>query len=510
MLYTILKGSGGMLEFLLSYHTTILQTSWLLILLSSVVCVAISFENRPPVKTLSWLLVLILLPGLGLIFFLLFGENLRKSKWNQRRQTIQEYLESEDVKAIFDPETLDTLAKRSQEDIYYEIADRNIMHMVLRSGQAPITINNHIDIYTEGQRKFEQMMEDIANAKHHIHLEYFIIKDCVLGRKLHALLLQKAQEGVEIRLLYDDIGSWRLYFKPSFMHTLRKAGIEAKSYVQARFPYLHRKLNYRNHRKICVIDGQIGYVGGLNIGDEYVHQDEYFGFWRDTHLRIEGPAVYFLQTVFITDWLVVTGRRLLSEKYFPKQKPQRDTSIVQIATSGADSPNQTIYEAYFYAIAQAKESIYIQTPYFIPDESLLTAIHTAALSGVDIKIIFPGVMDHFTVYNASLSYLEQVMAWGAEVYFYDKQPGPSFIHSKVVLVDHEIASVGTANIDIRSFIINSEINAFIYDNKTVNRLYQMFADDLKDSRRLQYETFRNKTFMQRGKESLCRLFSPLL
>ena len=291
---------------------------------------------------------------------------------------------------------------------------------------------------------------------------------------------------------------------------LRAAGVEAKTYVQARFPYLHRKLNYRNHRKICVIDGKIGYVGGLNIGDEYVHGSKKFGFWRDTHLRLEGPAVYSLQKVFIADWLTLTDRRLADARYFPQADTTKGSSIVQIATSGADSENQTIYEAYFYAMAQARETIYMETPYFVPDEAMLTALKTASLSGVDIKIIFPSIADHFMVYYASLSYLEQIMEAGAEIYFYDKQPGPSFIHSKVMLVDHEIASVGTANMDIRSFMINSEINAFLYDNKTVNQLYQMFEQDLADSRRLTSADLQQKGLGQRIVESFCRLFSPLL
>lgn len=499
-----------MLDFLLNHHLLIFESSWLIALLTLIIATVISLEKRDPAKTLCWLLVLFLLPIAGIILYLLFGENLRGKKWTRRRQNVQDFLESEEAKKVYNPESLDTLHKLAEQNIYFDIMDKNIMHLVMRSGTVPITIHNKIDIYTEGREKFAQMMEDIRNAKDHIHLEYFIIKDGEVARPLRELLIEKALQGVEVRILYDDIGSWRLYLNPMFMHGLRSAGVEAKTYVQARFPYLHRKLNYRNHRKICVIDGKVGYIGGLNIGDEYVHGSKKFGFWRDTHLRIEGPAVYMLQTVFVTDWLTLTERRLMDPRYFPIVATNKGTSIVQIATSGADSENQTIYEAYFYAMAQARETIYIETPYFVPDEAMLTALKTASLSGVDIKIIFPNVADHFTVYHASLSYLEQIMSLGAEVYFYDKQPGPSFIHSKLLLVDHEVASVGTANMDIRSFIINSEINAFIYDNKTVNKLYQIFERDLKDSRRLNYEKFKQKTFDQKLIESFCRLFSPLL
>ncbi len=499
-----------MLDFFMEHYAFIFQSSWWIVSLAIGIAMVISLEKRDPVRTLCWLLVLFVVPVLGIVFYLLFGENLRGKKWSRRRQTVQEFLESEEAKAMVHPENIETLNKLAEQDIYFDVLDKSIMHLVMRSGTAPITVHNQIEIYTDGHEKFAQMIKDIRNAKDHIHLEYFIIKDGVLAEELRELLIEKAQQGVEVRLLYDDIGSWQLYFRPMFMHGMRAAGVEAKTYVQARFPYLHRKLNYRNHRKICIIDGKIGYVGGLNIGDEYVHGSKKFGYWRDTHLRLEGPAVYSLQTVFITDWLTLTDRRLLDARYFPPIEQKPGSSIVQIATSGADSENQTIYEAYFYAIAQARETIYIETPYFIPDEALLTALKTALMSGVDVKIIFPSMADHVMVYNASMSYLEQIMHVGAEIYFYDRQPGPSFIHSKVLLVDHEIASVGTANMDIRSFMINSEINAFIYDNKTVNRLYQMFERDLQDSRLLTKGELMEKGLGQRLKESFFRLFSPLL
>ena len=500
-----------MLEFFMEHYSFIFQSSWWIVSVALGIAMVISLEKRDPVRTLCWLLVLFMVPVLGIVFFLLFGENLRGRKWSRRRKTVQEFLDSEEAKEAFHPENVETLNKLAeQNNMYYDVLDKSIMQLVMRSGTAPITVSNKVDIYTDGRDKFAQMLEDMRNAQDHIHMEYFIIKDGELARGLRDVLIEKAQQGVEVRILYDDIGSWRLYLNPMFMHGLRAAGVEAKTYVQARFPYIHRKLNYRNHRKICVIDGRIGYVGGLNIGDEYVHGSRKFGYWRDTHLRLEGSAVYSLQTVFITDWLTLTERKLLDSRYFPPLEQVQGSSIVQIATSGADSENETIYEAYFYAIAQARETIYIETPYFVPDEALLTALKTASMSGVDIKIIFPGIADHFTVYHASLSYLEQIISLGAEVYFYDRQPRPSFMHSKVVLVDHEIASVGTANIDIRSFMINSEINAFIYDNKTVNQLYQMFEQDLKNSRRVTVEEFQKKGFGRKMIESFCRLFSPLL
>ncbi len=252
-----------MLDFFIEHHLLIFESYWLTALITLVIATTISLEKRDPAKTLCWLLVLFLVPVLGIVFYLLFGENLRGKRWSKNRKNVQEFLESDEAKEIFHPENLETLNKLSEENIYFDVLDKSIMHLVMRSGTVPITIHNKIDIYTDGRDKFAQMMEDIRNAKDHIHLEYFIIKDGELARPLRELLIEKAQQGVEVRIHYDDIGSWRLYLNPMFMHGLRAAGVEAKTYVQARFPYLHRKLNYRNHRKICIIDGKIGYIGGF-------------------------------------------------------------------------------------------------------------------------------------------------------------------------------------------------------------------------------------------------------
>lgn len=492
--------------FTLPQLTVLFSSGWF-VLLTVMICVVIALENRDPTKTISWLLVLTLLPGLGVVLYLLFGENLRKRHWNKTRTAVQAFWDSPEMRSVREQEQSKQLREAMVMDAdYFDLADRPIMRLVLNSGTAPILVGNQVKIYTEGEGKFAELLEDMKKAQDHIHLEYFIIKDSEIGRKIREVLIQKAQEGVKVRLLFDDIGSWRLYLRPSFLREMRKAGCEVASYFKARFPFIHQSFNYRNHRKLCVIDGKAGYVGGINIGDEYLHKDPKFGFWRDTHLRLCGPSVYMLQLVFLTDWFIATGERPLSEQYFPPLSEPKGRSVIQIAVSGADLPQETIYQAYFYAIAQARESIYIQTPYFVPDEGLLTALKTAVLAGVDVQIMFPAAIDHFCVHQASLSYLEEVMALGAKVHFYED----GFIHSKVVLVDGEMASVGTANMDIRSFMINSEINAFIYDDETVEKLYQIFADDLTHCRTLDFEQFRRKSLWQHGKESFCRLFSPLL
>ena len=475
-------------------------------LFTLLVCIIISMENRDPQKTISWILVITLLPGLGLVLYLLFGKNVRKGRWEKIKKQINDYLASEEIKKVVNASNVEELQESlSIDGEKFDPSDQHIMKLVLNSGIAPVTFDNEVMIFTEGESKFAQMLKDLENAKHYIHLEYFIIRQSEIADKIRDVLIKKAQAGVKVRILYDELGSWKLYLNPKYLEEMRQAGCEVVSFVQEKFPAIFFSLNYRDHRKICVIDGEIGYVGGINIGDEYVHKSRKFGFWRDTHLRLQGSAVYMLQVIFALGWYLRTGEMLIESKYFPKQE-HKGKCIMQIAASGADTPEATIYQAYFYAIAQARKNIYIETPYFIPDEAILTALKAAALAGVDVRIIFPEKSDHYFVHVASLSYLEELIKVGAKVHFYQK----GFIHSKMVLVDQEMVSVGTANMDIRSFMLNSEINAFIYDDETVERLYQVFYDDIQECRPIRAEDIARKTFIGRLWQSICRLFSPVM
>lgn len=467
--------------------------------------ITISLENRSPHKTISWLLVLMFLPGVGFLLYLIFGANTRKHRWENAKARIVAYLNHADMREILDAAEALPVADDPADSKLFDLADQNTMRLVLNSGVSPLTVRNKVDIYTDGVAKFAQMLEDIKNAREHIHLEYYIIRKSSVADELRAALISKANEGVKVRIIYDDWGSWKLKKDPEFILSLKKAGCEVYTTIKPRFPFGIRDFNYRDHRKICVIDGKIGYVGGINIADEYIHKGK-LGYWRDTHLRIQGAAVYMLQMIFAIGWMLRTDEMLLGREYFPTDVESAGESMIQIAASGADTPQETIYQAYFYAIAQAKNTVYIETPYFIPDESILTALKAAAMAGVDVRIIFPQKSDHATVHEASLSYLEELMRLGAKVYFYQK----GFIHSKMLLVDNEMASVGTANMDIRSFMLNSEINAFIYDNETVGRLYRVFADDLTDCRQAKKAEVTQKFLPQRIWRSVCRLFSPVL
>lgn len=488
------------MDFLTGFGLLYAITVWFTIII-------VFLENREPAKTALWIIVLAFLPGIGFLLYLLFGENIRSKQYIRAQQVAEKFLDSDELQDVVQFEYLvDEQRKLAESEMISQYEDQKVIRLILNAGGLPVTKNNRVTLFKEGVSKFQHLLEDIERAEKHIHIEYFIIKDSEIGRKIRDALIQKAKQGVEVRLIYDDIGCKNLYGHPKFLREMREAGCEISSYFLAKFPYIYRNINRRDHRKVVIIDGKVGYIGGINIGDEYIHKSKKFGFWRDTHLRIEGDAVHSLQLTFLLAWYMLTEENIQSIGLFPKFEQKSDGAVAQIATSEASTPQETIYQAYFAGIGSAEETICIQTPYFIPDESLLTALRTALLSGVKVKIMFPSFADHFLVYHASHSYLEEVMELGAEVYFYKK----GFLHSKVLVIDRSFASVGTLNMDIRSFSTNAEINAFLYDDDTVNELYDMFQEDLKDCIKVDYHQYKKKGLFKKMLEGFCRLFSPLL
>lgn len=470
---------------------------WLFTITGILIAVVIILENRNPTKTMAWLVVLIFLPIVGFILYIFFGQNYRKKRRFRYKESM-ELMESGWVRG------------RSFQQAHEHIVDeevaakRNLIRLIVNNADAPFTVNNRVTLLNNGEQTFHEIMEALKHATHSIHMEYYILKHDEIGKKIQQLLIRKVQEGVRVRLIYDDVGSWRL--SKHYVRTLREAGVEIHAFVPVIVPSLNRKVNYRNHRKIVVIDGLYGFMGGLNVGDEYLGKNKRFGFWRDTHLKLEGEAVYPLQSIFLHDWHFVTGEDIGQDSdYFPAH-PDYGRSLVQIAASGPDSDWETIVQAYFLAIASAEEKIYITSPYFIPDESILLALKTAALSGVDVHLILPSRPDFYLVFWATMSYLEELLYAGVRVYLYEK----GFIHSKILLIDRILASVGTANMDLRSFYLNFEVNAMIYDRQVAQRLEEDFLEDLRCSRELTYEEFASRPFSRKFKESLARLFSPML
>lgn len=480
-------------------------------IVGAIISMSIILENRDPARTVTWLLIFILFPGIGLVIYAILGRNMRKRKLFKtqklassiREGKVFENLERIEEIANIEQSTINTnqLLNENIEDY----SKKRVISLLLNTGKLPFTTNNKVSVYIDGNEKFKNLLEDIKNAKNHIHLEYFIIKDSEIGRELKDLLIKKSNEGVKIRILYDDVGCWRFWFYRKFFNEMKEDGIEIVAFLPAKFPLTGGKLNYRNHRKIAIIDGKIGYTGGINIGDEYMGKNKKFGYWRDTHIKIEGTSVYMLQMIFLTDWYYTTKEIITEDKYFPS--PQRcGNSMVQIIASGPDSDWESIRYAYFSAICQAKKSIYIETPYFIPDESILIALKSAALSGVDVRIVFPKIADHKIVNNASYSYFDDILKSGGKVYLYTK----GFIHSKIMTIDDKIASTGSANMDLRSFMLNFEINAFIYDKEIVERMNKDFFEDLNNSEELTLDEFSKRKLGKKVRESIARLFSPIL
>lgn len=458
----------------------------------------ILLERRDPAKTLAWLLILVFLPIIGFIIYFIFGWHPRKRRISNKKKILNDQLYP--LNHSNWQETHDYISNNIEAQ-----EKSRLIKLIYNNAAFPPTIKNEIKILTNGKEIFPNFIEAIKEAQEHIHLETYILRNDDIGNTIADLLCAKAQAGVSVRLIYDGIGSRQL--GKAYLKKLRTAGVEVGAFLPVKLPFLHRKINYRNHRKILVVDGKIGFVGGANIGDEYLGNDPVFGYWRDTHVRLKGTAVYFLQKIFLQDWHFVTGKTpvLNIPLLFPKEEIQGN-QIVQITASGPDNPWEAIMQVYYYTIATAEKSVYITSPYFIPNESILTALKTVALSGVDVKLLLPAKPDHKIVYWAAMSYLEELLAAGVQIYFYHK----GFIHAKVVTVDGIVSSIGSANMDQRSFSLNFEVNAFIYDQNTARRLNSDFLEDLHYAKRLKLEEFQKRPLRHHFLESVARLFSPLL
>ncbi|WP_250987506.1 cardiolipin synthase [Methanoculleus oceani] len=456
--------------------------------------VVIFFERRNPTATLAWLMVLFFLPLIGFVLYLFLGQNYTR----QRLFTLKEK-DDATLGSIFEEQH-----RRLLEGQYWlsnpEAEQyRDVILALLRSNRALLTQDNRIEIYTDGKEKFEALFAAIRNASHHIHLEYFIVNNDELGREVVHALAAKAKEGLEVRLLFDALGARAGGGSRAAFRELTDAG----GYIGVFFPSIYR-VNYRNHRKIAVIDGRIGFIGGFNIGDEYLGKGP-LGYWRDTAVKITGQAVKMLQLRFFLDWNFTTNEYLRADPvYFPEQDGG-GTTAVQIVSGGPDTRRSPIKEGYIKLINAARESVYLQTPYFIPDDSISDALRLAALSGVDVRLMIPCKPDHPFVYWATLSFAADLLDSGVRVYTYDN----GFIHAKTIVVDGKAGSVGSANWDVRSFRLNFEANAFFYDAAVGAEVKKRFLQDLALSTEITQEWYRERSRRIRIKESISRLFSPL-
>lgn len=469
-----------------------------LIVYALVVAVYVFLDNDNPNRTLSWMLVLILLPYLGIVLYILLGKNLISKRVVIKKKISD--MSTEEIIAETQLDAVEFLSGESKNDLIKTYS--KTIKLLLKNSNSLVNINNEIEVLTNGVQTFSRIINCLNNAKESIHLDYFIIKNDELGNKIKNILIKKSNEGIKVRIIYDAVGSWKLGIE--YKNNLRDANIELYPFYPVAFPVLTRKLNYRNHRKILIVDGETGFFGGLNIGDEYLGKGKKLGFWRDTHLRIIGDGVRELQKIFISDWKFVSGEKLDIDKLYKKSNI-KVSSFLQITDSGPDSIWKNIHQGYFSLITSARSKIWIETPYLVPDESLKIALKTAALSGIDVKIIIPSKLDHFFAYWASRDNIEGLLAAGVKMYTYQK----GFIHSKILLIDGSAASVGTANLDMRSFGINYEVNAFIYGKETVSRLEEDFKQDIMDSKEIIYEKHIKRSLKTKVLEALGRVSSPI-
>ena len=460
-----------------------------------VLVVIICFERRDPVVSLAWLLGFTAVPVVGFLVFLIFGTGLK-------RKTAKKYAEKWRMNVDLS-EKLSIEEERIKAKEYIKLPYGDIVSYLINVNNSIPTQGNNVEIFTDAEEKFEALIHDMENAKESINLLYFIIRDDAIGNKILEILSKKAREGVKVRFLYDDMGSF--FTRRSMFDELKKSGGKVCTFFPIKLNS-YSKINHRNHRKIVVIDGSVGYIGGINIGDEYFGVKK-LSPWRDTHIRIVGPAVRYIQKIFSLDWMFSTGEDLSLSiaKYFPKCDEQPENQYVQIACSGPDTKEEAIKFAMIKMINDAHEYVYIETPYFVPDQSFMNALKTAALSGVDVRVIIPGLPDKRYVYYSTESYIGELLDAGIRVYKYR-----GFIHSKMIVSDGEISTIGTTNIDIRSFQLHFEINAFVYNKEIADECTEIFKYDIKNSDEVTTQSYKVRGIKQKFCEGFFRLFSPIM
>lgn len=464
------------------------------------ICIRIIMYSDNPSSAMAYLLLVITFPIIGIIFYLSVGFNYRKRKLYLKKINIDEKSFPELEEKIRQNSLRTLLEVKDELGQYYSLAK-------FLKNKSFISNNNKVEVFINGEEKFPKLMEDLLAAKHHIHIEYYIFENDIIGNQIADILIQKAKEGLEIRVIYDDFGSQGI--RKKFTDRLNKAGVETSAFYKVHFILLANRLNYRNHRKIIIIDGIIGYVGGINIGDNYINSGKNQLYWRDTHIKIVGLSVINLQYIFLSDWNFCAEQNIgFSLEFFPLKEYHHEfgDQLVQIIASGPDSDYPSTMYSLIQIVLMAKRELLICTPYFVPDKSFLDAIKIAALSGVNIKLLVPGKCDSRFVNIISQSHYEEILAAGVRVFMYNK----GFLHAKTLICDQFISVVGSANLDNRSFELNFEINAMVYDAKMAKSLKTQFIKDLESSTEINKNEWLNRPIYKKAIEKVLHLFSPLV
>lgn len=458
-------------------------------------------NSETPSKALGYLLLVISFPVGGVLIYMSVGLNYRKKELYRKKLKIdeKEYPKLEEEAIAL---SLETLSKNKDKiDNFYQLAS-------FSKDKSLTSSNNNVTVIVNGEAKFPDVFESLRSAKHHIHIEYYIYENDTIGNELAQILIEKAKEGVEVRFIYDDFGSSGI--RKNIAHQLREAGVEAYPFYKIKLIMLANRMNYRNHRKIIVVDGTIGYIGGINVSDKYINNDKDDKlYWRDTHLKIVGNSVFNLQTIFLADWNFCANQKIrYSSNYFPEKSEAEHygNHLVQIVSSGPDSKYPKIKYTLIQAILSAEKEICITTPYFIPDKSFLEAINIAALSGIEVKLLVPTRSDSFIVNTTSQSNFQELLDVGVKIYSYDK----GFVHAKTMVCDQKVAIIGTANFDNRSFDLNFEINAIVYDEQIATEISNLFEKDISFSTQIFAEEWSKRPLFRKLMEKVLHLFSSLM
>ncbi len=481
--------------------STILQILYVMNVFITIISIfLIILSNKESEASIAWIMIILIFPIVGIGLYILIGLDWRKHKLVPKLP--EEYFK-EHYESIIEFQKDYINQPEMNDDIMNDIIKN--MNLLLNSSKVPLTIDNKVKVYFSGKEHFTDLMKDLEDASDTIHMEYFIWRSDSLGEEIKNILVRKVKQGIKIRLIFDGLGSFgRISFK--YRRELREAGIDFSYFLDLNRFIARLKINYSNHKKIVVIDGKTAYTGGMNIGSEYIDGGKKFPCWRDTHLKITGSGVSLLQSVFLADWYNCKKETLKEQELFKYKEENGKGTPLQIAVSGPDSKWDTLEMLYFNMINNANHEILIQSPYFIPDQAILKAMESAALSGVQVLFMMTGVPDKKIPWWSAFTYFQPLLEAGVRIFHYTE----GFLHSKMVIMDELVSTVGTCNMDIRSFRLNYEVNAVFYDEKITEELRQQFLDDMDNCRELTLEEIHKMSLFQQLRNSICRIFSPLL
>ncbi|KAA9039489.1 cardiolipin synthase [Ginsengibacter hankyongi] len=481
-------------------HLNWILISAVYIIIVIAVCLRIVYDTRSSTKTIAYLLLSILVPVAGILFYLVFGVNYWKLKlYNKKSAEGKKILDK--LEKEWEIPTAEFLKKSG----YVLEGNYELAAMLLKELHTPLSGGNKVKILVNGEEKFPEVLTALKEAKHHIHLEYYIYENDSIGKEIENILIAKAKEGIQVKFIYDDFGSPSINKKMEIR--LKEAGVEVYPFQKVLFYLLANRLNYRNHRKIIVIDGQTAFTGGINVSDKYINNKPGRLYWRDTHIRIDGPGVFYLQYLFFTDWNFCCGKKIKpSFEHFVAGKTFPENTFLQVVASGPDADQPAILFSILQAINLATKEILITSPYLIPGDTILDALKVAALSGLSVKLLVPGISDSKLVNAASRSYYGELLFAGIDIYLYNK----GFVHAKTMVTDGKFSVIGTANMDMRSFELNFEVNVLLYDEKISKKLRSIFFEDLKDAKKIDAKKWNKRPVYKQLPEKLARLFSPVM